>query len=147
MASRRRNERARGLEDWRAFGAWKDSAGLAQAWRVAVIPSVAEGRRWPTLRREEWRFFVDIGSFVNGMKVFSRAAASPCRIIVLHGSFALSPLVGELNSRCCQNLNPTLQGYKAFVSGQLELRQGKMHLSVLWWLVMCCTQIIRHRLL
>ncbi|KAF3522660.1 hypothetical protein F2Q69_00046299 [Brassica cretica] len=25
MASRRRNERARGLEDWRAFGAWKDS--------------------------------------------------------------------------------------------------------------------------
>lgn len=52
------------------------SAGLAQAWRVAVILSVAEGHLWPSWRREEWRFIVNMWSFVRGTKVLSRVAAS-----------------------------------------------------------------------
>lgn len=52
------------------------SVDLAQMWRVAVIPSVEEGRLWPSRRKEEWRFIVDIWSFVSGKKVLPRDAAS-----------------------------------------------------------------------
>lgn len=124
------------------------SAGWVQAWRVAVIPSVAElfmanseegrmalhcGHRELRQRREGFlrsSCFSGFGhrtwgdpSFIDwSMKEFWISVAScfkmehsQCRIIVLSGSFSLSPLGGELNSHCCQNLNSTLQGYIALI--------------------------------
>ena len=63
------------------------------------------GSQRQNMKRFKLHRLVNEGVWVSVVSCF-KVEHSQCRIIVLPGSFILSPLGCDLNSRCCQNLNP-----------------------------------------
>ncbi|CAF2105772.1 BnaC08g02540D [Brassica napus] len=64
------------------------------------------GSQRQNMRRFKLHRLVNEGVWVSVVSCF-KVEHSQCRITVSPDSFALSPLGGDLNSRCCQDLNPT----------------------------------------
>ncbi|KAL0649297.1 hypothetical protein Bca4012_091988 [Brassica carinata] len=64
------------------------------------------GSQRQNMTRFKLHRLVNEGVWVSVVSCF-KVEHSQCRITVSPDSFALSPLGGDLNSRCCQDLNPT----------------------------------------